>query len=70
VNGTSIGRREKRQWFEECLDENHAEHPLDDGDTLQIAGYEFQVIFEPAPPCAAAEPRDQEKLWSCDCASC
>jgi hypothetical protein len=46
------------------------EHPLDDGDTLQIADYEFQVEFEPAPPCAAAEPRDQGKLWSCDCASC
>lgn len=70
VNGTSIGRREKGQWFEEFLDEEYAEHPLDDGDTLGIAGYEFQVEFEPATPCAAAEPRDQQKLWSCDCASC
>ena len=66
VNGASIGRREKGQSFEELLDEGHAEHPLNDGDILQIAGYEFQVEFEPAPPCAAAEPRDQEKLWSCD----
>ena len=63
VNGTSIGRREKGQSFEELLDEGHAEHPLNDGDTLQIAGYEFQVEFEPAPPCAASELRDQEKLW-------
>jgi pSer/pThr/pTyr-binding forkhead associated (FHA) protein len=70
VNGTSIGRRAKGPLFEEFLHEGHAEHSLDDGDTLQIAGYEFQVQFEPMPPCAAAEPRDQEKLWSCDCTSC
>ncbi|HWG42704.1 MAG TPA: FHA domain-containing protein [Gemmataceae bacterium] len=69
VNGTNIGRREKGQLFE-ALQARHAEHLLDDGDTLQIAGYEFQVEFEPTPPCAVAEPRDQEKLWSCDCASC
>jgi eukaryotic-like serine/threonine-protein kinase len=70
VNGTSIGRRTKGQLFEDSPQEGHAEHSLDDGDTLQIAGYEFQLEFEPAPPCAASEPRDQERLWSCDCASC
>jgi pSer/pThr/pTyr-binding forkhead associated (FHA) protein len=70
VNGTRIDCREKGQLFEEFLQQASAEHPLDDGDTLQIAGYEFQVEFEPAPPCAAAEPRDEEKLWSCNCASC
>ena len=70
VNGTSIGHRAKGQLFEDFLQEGHVEHPLDDGDTLQIVGYEFQVQFEPAPPCAGSEPRDQERLWSCDCASC
>ena len=70
VNGVSIGRREKDQLFADFLQEGHTEHPLDDGDTLQIADYEFQVEFEPASPCAAAEPRDQERLWTCDCASC
>lgn len=70
VNGTSIGRREQGPLFEDFPQEGHAEHPLDDGDTLQIAGYEFQVEFEPALPCAATEPRNQERLWSCNCASC
>jgi pSer/pThr/pTyr-binding forkhead associated (FHA) protein len=70
VNGVSIGRREKGQLFEECLHEGFEEHTLDDGDTLHIAGYEFQVEFEPTPPCSAAEPRDPEKLWSCNCVSC
>jgi pSer/pThr/pTyr-binding forkhead associated (FHA) protein len=70
VNGTSIGCRKKGQMFEDFLHEGYAEHPLDDGDTLEIAGYEFQVEFDPPAPCAAAEARDQEKLWSCDCASC
>src|SRR5579884_39678 len=70
VNGASIGPREQEPLFEDFPQEGHAEHSLDDGDTLQIAGYEFQLEFEPAPPCAASEPRDQERLWSCDCASC
>ncbi|HEY7159088.1 MAG TPA: FHA domain-containing protein [Gemmataceae bacterium] len=70
VNGASIGRREKGQLFADIPQEGHAEHLLDEGDVIQIADYEFQVEFESAPPCAAAEPRDQEKLWSCDCASC
>jgi len=70
VNGASIGPREQGPLFEDAPQEGHAEHSLDDGDTLQIAGYEFQLEFEPAPPCAASEPRDRERLWSCDCASC
>lgn len=70
VNGANIGPREPGALFEDSLQERHAEHWLEDGDTLQIAGYEFQVQFDPMPPCAAAEPRDQEKLWSCNCALC
>jgi pSer/pThr/pTyr-binding forkhead associated (FHA) protein len=70
VNGVSIGHDGKGLLFEEPLHEVYAVHPLEDGDTLQIAGYEFQVEFEPMLPCGAAEPRDQEKLWSCDCALC
>lgn len=70
VNGTNIGRREKGPLFEEFLHKEYAEHPLDDGDTLDIAGYDFQVEFEPKIPCGASETRDQDKLWSCNCASC
>ncbi len=47
--------------FEEFQHEGYAEHPLEDGDTLRIAGYEFRVEFEPAPPCAAAEPARSRK---------
>jgi pSer/pThr/pTyr-binding forkhead associated (FHA) protein len=70
VNGTSIGRPGKMPLFEEVPREPYAEHPLEDGDTLRIAGYEFQVEIEPSPPCAEAEPRDQEQLWSCHCTAC
>ncbi len=70
VNGTSIGCPGKKSLFEEIPQEPYAEHPLEDGDTLRIAGYEFEVEFESAPPCTEAEPRDQEQLWSCNCASC
>src|SRR5262249_20116801 len=70
VNGTSIGRPEKKPLSEEGPQEPYAEHPLGDGDPLRIAGYEFQVAFEPSPPCAEAEPRDQAQLWSCNCAAC
>ena len=70
VNGTSIGRPEKKPWSEGIPQEPYAEHPLEDGDTLRIAGYEFQVEIEPSPPCAEAEPRDQEQLWSCHCTAC
>ena len=70
VNGMSIGRRDRRPLFEEVPQEPYAKHPLEDGDTLRIAGYEFQVEFEPAPPCAEPEPRDQEQLWSCHCTAC
>jgi pSer/pThr/pTyr-binding forkhead associated (FHA) protein len=66
VNGASISRREKGQLFKDVLQEGCAEHSLVDGDTLQIAGYEFQVKFDPVSPCAASEPCDQKKLWSCD----
>ncbi len=70
VNGASIGPREQGALFEDSLQESYAEHRLDDGDTLQIAGYEFQVEFDPTPPCAEAEARDQEKLWSGCCPAC
>lgn len=70
VNRANIGPREPGSLFENFPQDGHADHPLCDGDILEIAGYAFQVEFEPMPPCAAAEPRDQEKLWSCNCASC
>jgi pSer/pThr/pTyr-binding forkhead associated (FHA) protein len=70
VNGTSIGCREKAKNFEEFLHAEYKEVPLEDGDTLDIAGYEFEVEFQPNLPCAGAESRDQEKLWTSDCAVC
>lgn len=70
VNGTSIGCREKTKKFEEFLQEEYKEVPLEDGDTLDIAGYEFEVEFQPKLPCSDTEPRDQEKLWTSDCALC
>ena len=69
VNGTRLGPRVKTHLLDELLTEGSPEHPLEEGDIVQIAGYEFAVQFEPREPCAAEEPRDQEKLWSCDCAS-
>jgi pSer/pThr/pTyr-binding forkhead associated (FHA) protein len=70
VNGEKIGQRDKGQSFEKGLQEEHAEYPLWDGDQLRIGDNVFQVEFDPPAPCAAAEPCDQERLWSCDCASC
>lgn len=70
VNGTSIGCREKAKRFEEFLKEEYKEVPLEDGDTLDIAGYEFEVEFQPNLPFAGAEPRDLEKAWNSDCAMC
>ncbi|HEY7423000.1 MAG TPA: FHA domain-containing protein [Gemmataceae bacterium] len=70
VNGEKIGRRGPNQSFEEALQEKHTEYPLWDGDQLQIGDNVFQVEFDPPASCAAAEPRDQQKLWTCDCSSC
>jgi pSer/pThr/pTyr-binding forkhead associated (FHA) protein len=70
LNGEKIGQRVKGQSFEEALQEEHAEYPLWHGDRLRIGDNILQVEFDPPPPCAVAEPRDQEKLWSCDCALC
>jgi pSer/pThr/pTyr-binding forkhead associated (FHA) protein len=70
VNGEKIGQRGKSRSFEEALQEQHAEYPLWDGDILRIGNNIFQVEFAPPPPCAAAESRDQEKLWTSDHASC
>jgi pSer/pThr/pTyr-binding forkhead associated (FHA) protein len=70
VNGKSIGRWEKGQCFEEFLHKACAEHPLDDGDILDIAGYDFRVQFEPKVSCAVIDPCDRERPLSCKCASC
>jgi pSer/pThr/pTyr-binding forkhead associated (FHA) protein len=70
VNGEEIGRRDRNKSFEEALQEEHAEYPLGEGDQLQIGDNVFQVEFDPPAPCAADEPRDQQKLWTCDCALC
>jgi pSer/pThr/pTyr-binding forkhead associated (FHA) protein len=68
VNGENIGQRVKGRSLEEALLEEHREFPLWDGDIVQIGGRSFQVEFDPPPPESTSEPRDQEQLWTCDCA--
>jgi pSer/pThr/pTyr-binding forkhead associated (FHA) protein len=70
INGKNIGRTTNGKWFEEFMHEEYEEYPLNDGDILQIAGYEFQVKLEPSFPCAAAIPCAEEELCVCDCSSC
>jgi pSer/pThr/pTyr-binding forkhead associated (FHA) protein len=70
VNEAKIGQRDKKQSFEEALQADHAEHLLEDGDELRIGHHVFRVEFVPPPPCAAAETRDQQQLWSGSCAAC
>lgn len=69
VNGEKIGQRSKEQSFEQALQEEHTKYPLWDGDQLRLGDNVFQVAFDPPAPCAAAEPRNQQELWTCDCAS-
>jgi pSer/pThr/pTyr-binding forkhead associated (FHA) protein len=69
LNGEEIGRRARGHSFEEALQEEHAEYPLWHGDKLQIGDTDFLVEFDPPPPDAASEPRDQEQLGACGCAS-
>lgn len=70
VNDVKIGQRGKEQSFEEARQAEQAEHPLWHGDEVRIGCHAFRVEFDPPPPCAAAEVRDQERLWSGDCAAC
>lgn len=65
VNGEKVGQRPKGQTAAEAAAQEHPERVLADGDELQLGGAVFQVELVPHPPCADAEPRDQEKLWSC-----
>lgn len=70
LNGVKIGQRGKEQSMKEALQAEHADHPLWDGDELRIGPHVFRVEFVPPPPCAEAEVRDPEKLWSGCCAAC
>lgn len=70
INGGRIGQRDREQSFAGGLLEKHAEYLLWDGDQLRIGDNIFQLEFDPPAPCAVDEPRDQEKLWSCDCSLC
>lgn len=70
VNGEKIGQRRKDQTFEEAMQEEQVDYPLWQGDKLRIGDSTFEVEFDPPPPCAEAEPRDPEKLWSGGCAAC
>ena len=70
VNGANIGRCQKRRLFEEWLQEGYTEYPLGDGDALQIAGYDFQVEFDPPPSCDPTELHDRAEIRSGDCVPC
>lgn len=70
INGGRIGQRDTERSFAGELLEKHAEYLLWDGDQLRFGENVFQVEFDPPVSCAAAEPRDQEKLWSCGCSLC
>jgi pSer/pThr/pTyr-binding forkhead associated (FHA) protein len=70
VNNAKIGQRGKEQSFEEAPQAEQAEHPLWHGDEVRIGFHAFQVEFDPPPPCATAEVRDQEQLWSVCCPAC
>ncbi len=70
VNGANIGRTTGPLTFEDLTVVAYEAHLLEDGDILQIAGYEFEVECDPSTRCAEAESRDPEKLWACECASC
>lgn len=67
VNGANIGRRHKRRLFAEWLQESYTEYPLGDGDALQIAGYDFQVEFDPPPSCEATEFLEEAEIRSGAC---
>jgi pSer/pThr/pTyr-binding forkhead associated (FHA) protein len=66
VNGEKVGQRSREQTAEEAAAQEQPEHVLSDGDELQLGTAVFQVELVPHPPWAEAEPRDQEKLWSCE----
>ncbi len=70
VNGANIGRTLEQISLEDPTEMAYEPHLLEDGDILQIAGYEFEVECDPSIPCAEAEARDPENLWACECASC
>jgi hypothetical protein len=70
VNGKMIGQRRKEQMFPEALLEEQAEYSLWQGDTLRVGDTIHQVELDPPPPCAEAEAREQQKLWSGACAVC
>lgn len=70
INGGRIGHRDRARSFAGGLLEKHAEYLLWDGDQLRIGENVLQVEFDPPVPCASEEPRDPEKLWSCDCTLC
>lgn len=67
VNGVKIGQRGKEQSCEEVVEAEQAEYPLWDSDELRIGLHVFRVEFMPPPPCAEAEVRAPESLWSTCC---
>ena len=64
VNGDLIGQRPKGQAVADAMPAEHPERDLSDGDELRIGPTALLVELIPHLPCAEAEPRDQEKLWS------
>lgn len=70
VNDAKIGQRSKERSFDEALQAEQTEYPLWDGDEVRIGCHAFQVKVVPPPPCAEAESRNQQQLWSVRCPAC
>ena len=68
VNGEEVGRRKQGEPVEEAVWHEHPEHGLKDDDELRVGSLVFRVEFVAPTDCAESEVRDQEKLWSCECA--
>jgi serine/threonine-protein kinase len=70
VNGGTIGRRDRDEPPDEAWWRDDLGYPLWEGDELRVGSAVLRVEFDPPMPCAAEEPCDQNKLWTCDEVMC
>lgn len=71
INGRNIGCRCIRQLlFEDTLPEAYGEHPLENGDILRLAGYDFRVEFDPSSSSSPTEMYERKQFGSGACTMC